>query len=134
MPQGHPDTVAERRQPALHQQPSVRAPVAQVPELRHRLRDRQRGRQRSDLLQSGLHRGTARLPEMLDRSSRVAHQPPRVLGVQPLLGHPVLHLHGSVSRSNLNKRIVYQAHHQIAVGTANNAKHKGFGMTISRAC
>ena len=30
--------------------------------------------------------------------SRVANQPSGVLGVQPLLGHPVLHLHGSVPR------------------------------------
>ena len=44
------------------------------------------------------------------------------------MGNLVLHLHGSVLRSNLNKTSVCQAHHQIAVGTTNHAKPKGLGM------
>ena len=54
--------------------------------------------------------------------------------MQPLLEHTVMHVHGSVSLSQLNKRIVCQAHQQIAVGTANNAKLKGFSITIFQAC
>ena len=50
------------------------------------------------------------------------------------VGHIVMHVHGSVSLSKLNKRIVCQAHQQIAVGTSNNAKLKGFGITIFQAC
>ena len=38
------------------------------------------------------------LPNMQETNSRVAHQPPQVVGMQPLQGHTVLHLHGSVLR------------------------------------
>ena len=57
-----------------------------------------------------------------------------VLGVQPLLGYPALHLHSSVSRSNLNKKFVCQAHHQIRDRNDNNAKPDRFRMPISSAC
>ena len=39
---------------------------------------------------------------MRDRSGRVTNKPTQVLGVQPLLGHPVLHLHRSVLRGDEN--------------------------------
>ena len=71
---------------------------------------------------------------MRKRNSRAAHQPSPVLGLQPLLGHAVMHLHGSVSRSNLSKKYARQAHHKTAARTANHAKTKGSSMTISSAC
>ena len=80
------------------------------------------------------HRVAPSLAQIWDRDSRTANQPSGVLGVQPLLGHPVLHVHSSVSLSKLNNRIVCQAHQQIAVGTANNAKLKGLSITIFQAC
>ena len=44
------------------------------------------------------------LAHMWDRDSRAAHQPSGVLGVQPLLGHTVLHLHGSTVMSDRTYR------------------------------
>ena len=70
---------------------------------------------------------------MRKRNSRAAHQPSPVLGLQPLLGHALMYLHGSVSRSNVSKKYARQAHHKTAARTANHAKPKRLGMTISRA-